>query len=165
MPDPGLLVLTLPHSAGARNDDPLVEFLADRLHSWQKKRRELRLVTLEVTRRCNLACRHCYARCGPKRRPRAELSHPAKHPTWHDNMYCYDPDETIRFMEGLEKPWIAFKTMAAGAIRPQVAFPYCFNNGADFVCAGMYDFQIIEDVNIALDAIGNVTGRNRPWRT
>ena len=89
----------------------------------------------------------------------------AKHPTWNDNMYCYDPEETISFMEGLDKPWIAFKTMAAGAIRPQVAFPYCFNHGADFVCAGMYDFQIIDDVNIALDALGNVTERKRPWST
>jgi hypothetical protein len=80
-------------------------------------------------------------------------------------MYCYDPEETIGFMEGLEKPWIAFKTMAAGAISPQVAFPYCFNHGADFVCAGMYDFQIIDDVNIALDALGNVTERKRPWST
>lgn len=88
----------------------------------------------------------------------------AKHPTWHDNIYCYDPEETISFMEGLEKPWIAFKTMAAGAISPEVAFPYCFNNGADFVCAGMYDFQIIDDVNIALGALENVTGRKRPWR-
>jgi hypothetical protein len=88
----------------------------------------------------------------------------AKHPTWHDNMYCYDPEETIRFMEGLEKPWIAFKTMAAGAINPQVAFPYCYNNGADFVCAGMYDFQMIDDVNIALDALNHIAGRKRPWK-
>jgi hypothetical protein len=28
----------------------------------------------------------------------------------------------------------------------------------------MYDFQIIEDVNIALSALDNVQGRNRPWR-
>lgn len=88
----------------------------------------------------------------------------AKHPTWHDNMYCYDPGETIRYMEGLEKPWIAFKTLAAGAISPEEAFPYCFKHGADFICAGMYDFQIIDDVNIALDALGNVTDRKRPWR-
>ena len=88
----------------------------------------------------------------------------AKHPTWHDNMYCYDPEETIRYMEGLEKPWIAFKTLAAGAIKPEEAFPYSFNQGADFICAGMYDFQIIDDVNIALDALNNVTGRKRPWR-
>jgi len=88
----------------------------------------------------------------------------AKHPTWHDNMYCYDPEETIRYMEGLEKPWIAFKTLAAGAIKPEEAFPYSFNNGADFICAGMYDFQIIDDVNIALDALGKVSDRKRPWR-
>ncbi len=88
----------------------------------------------------------------------------AKHPTWHDNMYCYDPDETINFMESLEKPWIAFKTLAAGAIKPEEAFPYTFNQGADFLCVGMYDFQIIDDVNIALTALDNVQERKRPWR-
>jgi uncharacterized membrane protein YphA (DoxX/SURF4 family) len=88
----------------------------------------------------------------------------AQHPIWHDNIYCYDPGETIRFMETLEKPWIAFKTLAAGAIRPQEAFQYCFNSGADFICVGMYDFQIIEDVNIALAALENVRERSRPWR-
>jgi uncharacterized membrane protein YphA (DoxX/SURF4 family) len=88
----------------------------------------------------------------------------AKHPTWHDNMYCYDPEKTIRYMEGLEKPWIAFKTLAAGAIRPEKAFPFCFNQGADFICVGMYDFQIIDDVNIALDALDTITNRKRPWR-
>jgi hypothetical protein len=88
----------------------------------------------------------------------------AKHPTWHDNMYCFDPEETIRYMESLEKPWIAFKTLAAGSIRPQQAFPYAFEQGADFLCVGMYDFQIIEDVNLCLAALDQVTERNRPWR-
>jgi len=88
----------------------------------------------------------------------------AKHPTWHDNMYCYDPDETISFMESLEKPWIAFKTLAAGAIKPEEAFQYAFEKGADFLCVGMYDFQIVDDVNIALSALDNVIGRTRPWR-
>ena len=88
----------------------------------------------------------------------------AKHPTWHDNLYCYDPDETINFMETLEKPWIAFKTLAAGAIKPEEAFPYTFNKGADFICVGMYDFQIIDDVNLALSAIDGVRERARPWR-
>ena len=88
----------------------------------------------------------------------------AKHPTWHDNMYCFDPDETIAFMETLEKPWIAFKTLAAGSIRPEQAFPFAFNSGADFLCVGMYDFQIIGDVNLALNALENVTDRTRPWR-
>jgi hypothetical protein len=88
----------------------------------------------------------------------------AKHPTWHDNMYCFDPEETIRYMESLEKPWIAFKTLAAGSIRPQQAFKYAFEKGADFLCVGMYDFQIIEDVNLCLAALDQVTERNRPWR-
>jgi len=88
----------------------------------------------------------------------------AKHPTWHDNMYCFDPGETIAFMETLEKPWVAFKTLAAGSIRPQEAFRYSLENGADFLCVGMYDFQIIEDVNIALEAFGSVRDRRRPWR-
>ncbi|HDS08330.1 MAG TPA: DoxX family membrane protein [Bacteroides sp.] len=88
----------------------------------------------------------------------------AKHPTWHDNMYCYDPGETIRFMETLEKPWVAFKTLAAGALRPEDAFPYAFSQGADFICVGMYDFQIIEDVNTTLAALENVQDRKRPWR-
>ncbi len=88
----------------------------------------------------------------------------AKHPTWHDNMYCFDPDETEKFMENLEKPWIAFKTMAAGSLHPREAFPYAFEKGADFICAGMYDFQVIEDVNITLNALQNVKNRKRPWR-
>ncbi len=88
----------------------------------------------------------------------------AKHPTWHDNMYCFDPDETINFMETLEKPWIAFKTLAAGAIKPEEAFQYAFDKGADFICVGMYDFQIIDDVNITLAALDNMGDRRRPWR-
>ena len=87
----------------------------------------------------------------------------AKHPTWHDNMYCYDPDETISFMETLDKPWIAFKILAAGSIRPEDAFQYALKSGADFLCVGMYDFQIIDDVNIALNALDTVQERSRPW--
>jgi hypothetical protein len=37
------------------------------------------------------------------------------------------------------------------------------NNGADFVCLGMYDFQIVEDVNIALGAFEGAAVRSRPW--
>lgn len=88
----------------------------------------------------------------------------AKHPTWHDNMYCFDIEETVNFMESLPEPWIAFKVMAAGSLHPQEAFPYAFEKGADFVCAGMYDFQVVEDVNIALNALQSTKERKRPWR-
>jgi uncharacterized membrane protein YphA (DoxX/SURF4 family) len=82
---------------------------------------------------------------------------------WKDNNFCLKPQEAINFMNGLEEPWIAFKTLAAGAIKPEKGFKYAFDNGADFICVGMYDFQIVEDVNIALDTLANVN-RIRPWR-
>lgn len=88
----------------------------------------------------------------------------ASHPTWHDNLYCYHPEETISFMATLEKPWIAFKILAAGAIQPEKAIQYSFEKGADFVCVGMYDFQIVDDVNITLAALDGLGERTRPWR-
>jgi uncharacterized membrane protein YphA (DoxX/SURF4 family) len=82
---------------------------------------------------------------------------------WQDNMFDYDPAETIKFMGTLKEPWIAFKVLAAGAITPETGLDYAFRNGADFVCLGMYDFQIVEDVNIALDAFAKNQARERPW--
>jgi uncharacterized membrane protein YphA (DoxX/SURF4 family) len=82
----------------------------------------------------------------------------------NDNRFCDEPEETIKFMSTLPQPWIAFKVLAAGAIMPDDGFRYAFNNGADFICVGMYDFQIVEDVNIAANVLGSVTGRTRPWR-
>lgn len=83
----------------------------------------------------------------------------------NDNMWCNNPEETAAFMATVEKPWVAFKVMAAGAITPQLAFPHAFRNGADFVIAGMFDFQVEGDVKIAIDALKNKAGsRTRPWR-
>lgn len=82
---------------------------------------------------------------------------------WKDNMFDYNPQETIRFMATLKEPWIAFKVLAAGAIKPDDGLKYAFTNGADFVCLGMYDFQIVEDVNIALNALELAKERPRSW--
>ena len=82
---------------------------------------------------------------------------------WNDNIFDYDPEETIRFMRTLQEPWIAFKVLAAGAIKPEDGLKYAYTNGADFVCMGMYDFQIVEDVNIALNALARAKERQRPW--
>jgi hypothetical protein len=83
----------------------------------------------------------------------------------HDNLWCDYPDKTIEFMNGLKEPWIAFKVLAAGAIHPNEGFRYAFQNGADFICVGMYDFQIVEDVNIALGVLSekDQLNRRRPW--
>jgi hypothetical protein len=85
----------------------------------------------------------------------------------HDNSWCSDPKAVIDFMATVKKPWIAFKVLAAGAIPPRAAFPYAFNNGADFVLVGMFDWQIEEDAKLARRVIAAASGpeskRTRPW--
>ena len=79
--------------------------------------------------------------------------------------WCMDPDETIEVMKKVTKPWIAFKVMAAGAIPPKDAFRYVFENGADHTLAGMFDFEIAEDVMIVNDVLSNLKTRPRPWQS
>lgn len=82
----------------------------------------------------------------------------------HDNMWCTKPEKTIEFMKQVKKPWIAYKVLAAGAIHPREGFRYAFENGADFLCVGMFDFQIREDVIIAKDVLAGRIARRRLWR-
>ncbi len=82
----------------------------------------------------------------------------------HDNMWCTTPEETIEFMKKVNRPWIAFKVLAAGATHPREGFKYAFENGADFICVGMFDFQVREDAIIAKEALSGKINRQRPWR-
>jgi len=78
--------------------------------------------------------------------------------------WCSNPEETIAFMKTVEKPWIGFKVMAAGAIQPRDAFRYAYTSGADFILAGMFDFQVAEDAVIANEVLAKLPKRDRPWR-
>ena len=81
----------------------------------------------------------------------------------HDNVFCREPVETAEFMATLKQPWIGFKVLAAGAIMPHDGFRFALESGADFLCVGMYDFQVVDDVNICMDILGSNINRKRPW--
>ncbi len=82
-----------------------------------------------------------------------------------DNYWDRTPEETVAFMDQLQKPWIAYKVLAAGAIHPKDGFKYVFENGADFACVGMFDFQVVEDANLLTSILdSNNFDRTRPWR-
>ena len=87
------------------------------------------------------------------------------HNKFHDNMFDLFPEKTIELMARKKQPWIAFKTLAAGAIAPKSAFEFCFKNGADFLAVGMFDFQVIEDRIVTLQTLAQkeIQQRQRPW--
>ena len=83
----------------------------------------------------------------------------------YDSSWCDDPERVIEVMAQVEKPWIAFKIMAAGAIPPKNALDYVFSNGAEFVIFGMFDFEIDEDTRFLNEVLAqdNVKNRPRKW--
>jgi hypothetical protein len=84
------------------------------------------------------------------------------HAEYHDNMFCHDPEQTVAFMQDVKVPWIAFKVLAAGAIAAEEGLTYAFAGGADFVCLGMFDFQVEQDAELAQKAIAASSNRKRP---
>jgi hypothetical protein len=91
-----------------------------------------------------------------------EKKHP-EHDKWHDNMFHHDPEKTAEVMQNIKVPWIAFKVLAAGAIHPEDGFRFAYKNGADFICAGMFDWQVEQDVQIAIKSVEEAKDRKRPW--
>ena len=66
-------------------------------------------------------------------------------------------------MREVKVPWIAFKVLAAGAIGAEEGINYAFESGADFICLGMFDFQVAADAELAQKAIAKAGHRERPW--
>jgi len=85
------------------------------------------------------------------------------HNKFHNNCFCLFPDKTAEFVERATVPVMGFKVLAAGAIEPKDGFNWAFEKGADFICVGMFDFQVVEDVNTTIDVLDNLQGRTRAW--
>ena len=85
------------------------------------------------------------------------------HNRFHDNIFCLDPEKSVEFVKRAKVPVMGFKVLAAGAIKPQDGFLWAFENGADFICVGMFDFQIVKDVNITLQVLNRLKNRQREW--
>jgi len=82
---------------------------------------------------------------------------------FHDNLWCASAEEVTEFFKTCEIPWIAYKVLAAGSILPEDGFRFAFEQGADFVCVGMFDFQVIDNANIVHNALNTQLNRNREW--
>ncbi len=80
-----------------------------------------------------------------------------------DNYWDLAPEETIAFMQTVKKPWIAFKVLAAGAIMPRSGYTHAFRNGADFICNGMFDYQVADNVALVKELLPKMQKRKRAW--
>jgi len=67
------------------------------------------------------------------------------------------------FFKENSTPWIAYKVFAAGAIKPEEGLRHAFASGADFACVGMFDFQVVENANIAYNILNSDLNRERKW--
>ncbi len=78
-------------------------------------------------------------------------------------MFCLFPERSVEFVQRSKVPVMGFKILAAGAINPKDGIKWAFKNGADFICVGMFDFQVVKDVNITIDVLNKLEGRSRKW--
>jgi hypothetical protein len=95
--------------------------------------------------------------------PKYSMTPITDHNQWNDNMWDQFYEQTIDTFRKIDIPFFGFKVLAAGAIRPTDGIRWAFENGADFICVGMYDFQVVNDVNITIDILGSLGKRERPW--
>jgi len=79
------------------------------------------------------------------------------------NYYCSEAAEVGIFMRSIKKPWIAFKVLGAGRMKPQEGFRLAFEHGGDFLAVGMFDWQIRDNVALAQQMLTKGISRDRDW--
>jgi hypothetical protein len=79
------------------------------------------------------------------------------------NYYCSEAAEVGIFMRSIKKPWIAFKVLGAGRVKPQEGFRLAFEHGGDFLAVGMFDWQIRDDVAHVQEMLAKGIDRDRNW--
>ena len=85
----------------------------------------------------------------------------ADHNRFHDNIFCLFPERVAEFAMRTTVPVMGFKVLAAGAIKPEDGFKWAFENGADFICVGMFDFQVVDDVNTTIAVLEELSRSDR----
>jgi uncharacterized membrane protein YphA (DoxX/SURF4 family) len=86
-----------------------------------------------------------------------------EHNMANDNIWCMSDKIVADFFKENPTPWIAYKVLAAGAIKPADGLRHAFESGADFACVGMFDFQVVENANIVYDILKGDLKRERKW--
>ena len=71
--------------------------------------------------------------------------------------------EIAGLMAGIKKPWIGSKVLGAGRDTPPDGFRHAFEKGADFVAAGMFDWQAEDDAAHVRELLAKGVGRDRAW--
>ena len=75
------------------------------------------------------------------------------------------PEEVAELMQPIQRPWIAFKVLGAGAVAPADGFGRALTAGADFLNVGMFDFQVRENAALLKQLLAGPLSRQRPWRS
>ena len=79
------------------------------------------------------------------------------------NYYSSPAAEIAAFMKAIQKPWIGFKVLGAGRDKPPEGFLHAFQKGADFICVGMFDWQVRDDTALVQEMFAKGITRERPW--
>ena len=79
------------------------------------------------------------------------------------NYYCSPGAQVAELMKTVKKPWIGFEVLGAGQERPPAGFLHAFQKGADFICVGMFDWQVRDDAAFVQEMLAKGVERERPW--